>query len=309
MPFAAFSRAAIDRAASGWIEEKSTTSFAGAVGDASPSGAEHDFLHRGRIGQAHEDDAGCASDVARRGGRPGTGLDQSGGLARRAIPDRDVVAGVRAGAASSEFPSARARDSRAFRRPSVFACPGHRVPPLLPVHEALPGSPLYHGSPPCRQGAALAGFGGLPDHLNHERLGRQLDDAGGIGKHGVGHDADTFEMDRGGRRGGCRIGRRQRIAGAADHPRRLDHSGRGIEILDDAPAGGISQSRQGLQHRMDPVPGHRADDAGAGRRRARLRHPGAAVAVERRGRRRPQGLHRGPARATKSPAASRSIGR
>ena len=85
-----------------------------------------------------------------------------------------------------------------------------------------------------------------------------------------------------------------------DDPRRLDHTGRGIEILDDAPAGGISQSRQDLQCRMDAIPGHRADDAGAGRRRARLRDPGAAVAVERRGRRRPEGLHRGPARVRKA---------
>ncbi len=94
----------------------------------------------------------------------------------------------------------------------------------------------------------------------------------------------------------CGVGEREFILRAADDPRRLDHSGRGVEILDDEAAGGISQSRQGLQYRMDPVPGHRADDTGAGGRRARLRHAGAVVAGQRRGRRRPQGLHRGAAR-------------
>ena len=79
---------------------------------------------------------------------------------------------------------------------------------------------------------------------------------------------------------------------ATDNSRRLDDSGRGIEILDDAPARRISRTRQDLQYRMDPVPGHRADDAGARRRRARLRDAGAAVAGERRGRRQSEGLHR-----------------
>ncbi len=96
------------------------------------------------------------------------------------------------------------------------------------------------------------------------------------------------------------FGEREFISRAADDPRRLDHSGRGIEILDDAQAGGISRSRQDLQCRMDAVPGHRADDAGAGRRRARLRDAGAAVAGQRRGRRQPEGLHRGAARLRKA---------
>ena len=43
------------------------------------------------------------------------------------------------------------------------------------------------------------------------------------------------------------------------------------------------ESRQDLQYRVDPVPGHRADDAGAGGGRARLRDAGAAVARQRRG--------------------------
>ncbi len=115
-----------------------------------------------------------------------------------------------------------------------------------------------------------------------------------------GHDADTFEMDFGGRGGGCRFCRRELIARATDDPRRLDHSGRGIEILDDAQAGGISQSRQDLQCRMDAVPGYRADDAGARRRRARLRHAGAVVARQRRGRRKSESLHRGAARLRKA---------
>ena len=107
-------------------------------------------------------------------------------------------------------------------------------------------------------------------------------------------------MDFGGGRGGYRACRREPIPGTTDHPRRLDHSCRGIEILDDAQAGGVSRSRQDLQYRMDAIPGHRADDAGAGRRRAGLRDPGAAVAGEWRGRRQSEGLHRGPARVRKA---------
>src|ERR1700733_8476307 len=111
-----------------------------------------------------------------------------------------------------------------------------------------------------------------------------------------GQDADDFEMGLGGRSHGCRSGKRGFILRATDDPCRLDYSGRGIEILDDAPAGRISRYRQGLQYRMDAVSGHRADDAGAGGRRARLRHASAAIARQRRGRRQPEGLHRGPAR-------------
>src|ERR1700716_2397958 len=115
-----------------------------------------------------------------------------------------------------------------------------------------------------------------------------------------GHDGDTFEMDFGSRGDGGRFCWREFIARATDDPRRLDYSGRGIEILDDAQADGISRARQELQYRMDAIPGHRADDAGAGRRRARLRDAGTTVAGERRGRREPEGLHRGPARLRKT---------
>src|SRR5260370_36772493 len=100
-----------------------------------------------------------------------------------------------------------------------------------------------------------------------------------------GHDGDTFEIDLGGRSFGLGSCRHELISGATDDPRRLDHSGRGIEILDDAQAGGISRSWQDLQYRMDAIPGHRADDAGARRGRARLRDAGAIVAGERCGRR------------------------
>src|SRR6185437_15810219 len=83
-------------------------------------------------------------------------------------------------------------------------------------------------------------------------------------------DADIFEMDSDGRsRCGLHGGRREFISRTADDPGRLDDSRRGIEILDDAQARGISRSRQDLQHRMDPVSGHRTHDAGAGGRRAR----------------------------------------
>src|SRR6202171_2875892 len=115
-----------------------------------------------------------------------------------------------------------------------------------------------------------------------------------------GHDADTFEMDLSGRGLGCRFGQRELISRTTDDPRRLDDSGRGIEILDDAEAGGISRSRQDLQYRMDAISGHRADDAGAGGRSARLRDAGAIVAGERRGRRKPESLHRGPTRLRKA---------
>src|SRR6267378_976889 len=115
-----------------------------------------------------------------------------------------------------------------------------------------------------------------------------------------GHDADTFKVDFGGWGCGRRFFRRERISRPTNDPRRLDNSGRGIEILDDAAAGGISRSRQDLQRRMDAIPGHRADDASAGGRRARLRDAGAVVAGERRGRWKSEGLHRGTARLRKA---------
>src|SRR6478752_7734786 len=111
-----------------------------------------------------------------------------------------------------------------------------------------------------------------------------------------GHDTDTFKVDFNGWSRGRYFCQRERNSRATDDPRRLDDSGRGIEILDDAPTGRISQPRQDLQYRMDPIPGHRSDDAGAGGRRARLRNASAFVAVEWRGRRQSEGLHRGTAR-------------
>src|SRR6266849_6437773 len=145
------------------------------------------------------------------------------------------------------------------------------------------------------------GSDGLPDCLNHERLGA-CNFALGLLASGKwsGHDADTFKVDFSGwSRGRC-LCQRERNSRATDDPRRLDHSGRGIEILDDAAAGRISRPRQDLQYRMDAIPGHRTDDAGAGSRRARLRDPGPAIAVEWRGWRQSEGLHRGPARLRKT---------
>ena len=83
--------------------------------------------------------------------------------------------------------------------------------------------------------------------------------------------------------------------GAADHPRRLDHPGRGSEILDDAPSGAVLQSRQELQGRMGAVPGHRADGAGDGGGRARLLDPGRAVDGAGRDPGQSRDLHRRPA--------------
>src|SRR5882672_3686223 len=114
------------------------------------------------------------------------------------------------------------------------------------------------------------------------------------------HDANTFEVDSGGRGFGRRFGGCELVLRSADDPRRLDHSGRGIEILDDAPAHGIPQSRQDLQYRMDAIPGHGADDAGVGGGRARLCDAGAAVAGEWRGWGKSEGLHRGAARLRKA---------
>src|SRR5215212_10702296 len=89
-----------------------------------------------------------------------------------------------------------------------------------------------------------------------------------------GDDAHVFKMGAGGWRFGRRFGYLESIARPADDPGRLDHSGRGIEILDDAPAYRIPKSRKGLQCRMDAIPGHRADDASIDRGRSRLRDAG-----------------------------------
>src|SRR4051812_22746311 len=100
-----------------------------------------------------------------------------------------------------------------------------------------------------------------------------------VGRHWGGvHEAAEFEMADGGRNCGSSAWQHRRLVRAANDPRRLDHSGRRVKILDDAAAGGISQSWQDLQYRMDPVSGHLADDAGAGGGRAGLRDAGAAVA-------------------------------
>src|ERR1700738_3535494 len=74
-----------------------------------------------------------------------------------------------------------------------------------------------------------------------------------------GDDAGTFDMDFGRRSDGRRTCGRKFILRATDDPCRLDHSGRGIEILDDAKARGISRPRQDLQCRMNAIPGDRAD--------------------------------------------------
>src|SRR5258708_38603899 len=110
-----------------------------------------------------------------------------------------------------------------------------------------------------------------------------------------GQDADGFEVDSGGRRGGFHAGKRRPVAGPTDDPCRMDHSGRGVEILDDAAAFGVSRYRQDLQYRMDAIPGYRADDPGACRGCARLRDPGAAVARQWCGWWQSKGLYRGAA--------------
>ena len=100
--------------------------------------------------------------------------------------------------------------------------------------------------------------------------------------------------------GDMRAGRRDIGHRATDDPRRLDHPGRGIQILDDEAAGRISGYRQDLQYRMGAIPGHRADDAGAGGGRAGLRHAIAAGAGAGRGQRQSESLHRSPARIRKA---------
>src|SRR5712672_2324850 len=166
----------------------------------------------------------------------------------------------------------------------------HRFRTRPTTYPGLAGNPPYPGV-----------SDGLPDCLNHERLGARNFGLGLLasGKWS-GHDADTFKVGFNGWSRGRLFCHREHNSRPTDDPRRLDHSGRGIEILDDAPAGRISRSRQDLQYRMDPIPGHRTDDAGAGGRCARLRNAGAFVAGEWRGRRQSEGLHRGTARVRKA---------
>src|SRR5881227_425782 len=93
MPLVAFSRAATERAASGWIDEKSTTSFPEPLAAARPLGPNTTFVHRSGVGQAHENDADGFGDIARLRGGPGAGVDRSGDFAVRPVPDGHVVAG------------------------------------------------------------------------------------------------------------------------------------------------------------------------------------------------------------------------
>src|SRR5258708_28111616 len=149
----------------------------------------------------------------------------------------------------------------------------------LAFHAATSGpieAGLHDISRPWGESAVPRGSDGLPDCLNHERLGARNFGLGLLasGKWS-GHDADTFKVGFNGWNRGRRFCQRERNSRATDDPRRLDHSGPGIEILHDAPARRISRFRQDLQYRMDPIPGHRTDDAGAGGPCARLPNPGA----------------------------------
>ena len=77
---------------------------------------------------------------------------------------------------------------------------------------------------------------------------------------------------------GSHRGLRDRLrADHSDHPGRLDHSGRGGQILDDEAPGQIPESGQDLQDRMVAVQRHLADDVGDAGRRARLRDAGRAA--------------------------------
>ena len=64
------------RAASGWIDEKSTTSLPEPGVFATPSRAEHHRFDGSGVGEAHEDDAGGGGHVARARGSLCAGLDQ-----------------------------------------------------------------------------------------------------------------------------------------------------------------------------------------------------------------------------------------
>ena len=97
-------------------------------------------------------------------------------------------------------------------------------------------------------------------------------------------------------------------AGAGDDPRRLDHPGGGSQVLDHAAARPVPQPRQDLQDRVHAVPGHGADGAGHGGRRARLLDAGAAVARQRRPAGQSAGLHHRPARGRASRQLLRLLG-
>src|SRR6266436_9398076 len=85
------------------------------------------------------------------------------------------------------------------------------------------------GNPPHPSGSD-----GLPDCLNHERLGDAILRWGLLASaKRSGHDADTLQIDFGGGDRGRGFCRRERISCPTGDPRRLDHSRRGIEILDD----------------------------------------------------------------------------
>ena len=74
---------------------------------------------------------------------------------------------------------------------------------------------------------------------------------------------------------GRRCGRRDGLrADHPHHPGRLDHSGRGSQILDDETPGEISEPGQDLQDRMVAVQRHLADDVRHAGRRTRLRDAG-----------------------------------
>ena len=79
------------RAASGWIDEKSTTSLAGAGRLRDAVAAEHHRFDGGGVGDAHEDDAGGGRHVARTRGGLGASLDQRSRFGGGAIPNGDVM--------------------------------------------------------------------------------------------------------------------------------------------------------------------------------------------------------------------------
>src|SRR5580692_719042 len=90
IPFLAFSRAAISRAASGWIDEKSTTSFPAPATVARPlapnttsSTAAASVRHMKMMPAVLATSHGC-----------GARFDQCGGLGCGPVPHRDAVTGV-----------------------------------------------------------------------------------------------------------------------------------------------------------------------------------------------------------------------
>src|SRR6266704_6309655 len=114
--------------------------------------------------------------------------------------------------------------------PARAACPHRGRGPRRFWGRALPRAPDLAG-----RSRTQARPDGLPDCLNHERFsGRNSERRLLASKKWSRHDADTFEMDRGGWGCGRCSGEHELIARATKDPRWLDHSGRGIEILDDA---------------------------------------------------------------------------